>query len=332
MRFFGQVVKKKGTFGPPPPQKRTFWLITEKPSFGNLGFFFFSFFLLSFSIFSFFPFCPFFIFSTFVLFIFCFFVLVFSGGFKGQVRWPEGPPHLAPKPSLSVLLCFCFSFCFWGFLDLVLFFLCFPFLLLEDKNLLFRLKKPFVFIFSVSLCFSLAFCLTSPFHSLSLYLLFLSFFFLFCFLLLAYFCLFVSLPCFFASVSWKEQHQYIKLENLFFFNSFCLGGLLSCFLFRIPCSYLCFSLMLSCVSCSTSQSFSFKKTLIVGQDSREALQQNTFLNNLCFAKCKKILFLAIFAKIWFMFKKHCKTRYSQHILKSKKRKTKTFWDVITGSR
>ena len=45
--------------------------------------------------------------------LFFWFLFVFFGGFKGQVRWPKGPPRLALKPSLFVLLCFCFvSVCF----------------------------------------------------------------------------------------------------------------------------------------------------------------------------------------------------------------------------
>ena len=57
-----------------------------------------------------------------VVVFFC--VFCFFGGFKGQVRWPKGPPHLGPKPLLIVLclfficfLCFLFFFCFlfWCF-------------------------------------------------------------------------------------------------------------------------------------------------------------------------------------------------------------------------
>ena len=37
-------------------------------------------------------------------FVFCFlFVFAFCGVFKGQVRWPEGPPHLALNPPFFVL-------------------------------------------------------------------------------------------------------------------------------------------------------------------------------------------------------------------------------------
>ena len=44
-------------------------------------------------------------FSCFFSFCFCFFVF-----FKGQVRWPEGPPHLALNPPYLFLFCFCFFF------------------------------------------------------------------------------------------------------------------------------------------------------------------------------------------------------------------------------
>ena len=46
----------------------------------------------------------FYLFSFFCfLFVFC----LFFGGFKGQVRWPKGPPHLALNP--PYFICFCFS-------------------------------------------------------------------------------------------------------------------------------------------------------------------------------------------------------------------------------
>ena len=61
----------------------------------------------------------------FFLFFCCLFLLVFVflfcffGGFKGQVRWPKGPPHLALNPPhLFIYFLFCFFF-------LCLFFICF---------------------------------------------------------------------------------------------------------------------------------------------------------------------------------------------------------------
>ena len=71
----------------------------------------------------------------FVLFfslVFCFFVclvffVLFFGGFKGQVRWPKGPPHLALNPPYFLVFVFvcCFFFClfFLVFVFLFLFFL-----------------------------------------------------------------------------------------------------------------------------------------------------------------------------------------------------------------
>ena len=54
-------------------------------------------------------------------FCLCFvsFVVVLLGGFKGQVRWSKGPPHLALNPPY-----FCFCFCFF---DLVFLFFVFAF-------------------------------------------------------------------------------------------------------------------------------------------------------------------------------------------------------------
>ena len=60
-------------------------------------------------------FFPFFV----VLVVFCFFVcFLFLGGFKGQVRWPKGPPHLALNPPY-----FCFCFLCFGFVFAFCFFL-----------------------------------------------------------------------------------------------------------------------------------------------------------------------------------------------------------------
>ena len=83
------------------PKKRKIWLITEKLIFG----YFCCFFLASF-------FSCFFFFS-FVFFVSFFVFVFFFGGFKGQVRWPEGPPHLALNPPSFF---FCFFGCFFCFL------------------------------------------------------------------------------------------------------------------------------------------------------------------------------------------------------------------------
>ena len=46
-------------------------------------------------------------------FCFFFFLVFFVGGFKGQVRWPKGPPHLALNP--PYFFCFVFAFLFFVF-------------------------------------------------------------------------------------------------------------------------------------------------------------------------------------------------------------------------
>ena len=55
-------------------------------------------------------------------FVFLVFFLCFFGGCKGQVRWPEGPPHLALNPPYLFFLFFWFFVlfffvvvCFGGF-------------------------------------------------------------------------------------------------------------------------------------------------------------------------------------------------------------------------
>ena len=85
------------------PKKKKIWLITEKLIFEYFWFFlFFSFFF-------------FFVFFHVLLFF------VFFGGFKGHVRWPKGPPHLALNPPylffFLFLFCFCFFVSFYVFLE-----------------------------------------------------------------------------------------------------------------------------------------------------------------------------------------------------------------------
>ena len=79
VRVFWAKLSKKAIFWTPPQKKRKFWLITEKLIF-------------------FWYFCVVLLFLSFFVcffFVFCFFLFfcVFFWGFKGQVRWPEGPLH-----------------------------------------------------------------------------------------------------------------------------------------------------------------------------------------------------------------------------------------------
>ena len=197
--FWGRAFWAKfSNFGTPKIKNRKFWLIAEKLVFGYFCCFLFLFFLF--------------------LVLFC--CLSFGGGFKGQVRWPKGPPHLALNPPyflgvfvfvflvslfLFLLFCFCFfeglgpsevafgpphltlnphkSSCFFVIFFLFVFsFLC---LLLIEK-LFGPQKGHFCLFFRVSPSFSLVVFLTL-FHFLFLCLSLLPFFrpsffsFLFCF-------------------------------------------------------------------------------------------------------------------------------------------------------
>ena len=206
VRVFWAKLSKMGILG--PKNNREFWRITQK------------------SCFAIFICCNFFI-SFF--FVFCF-VYSFFGGrrFKGQVRWPKGPSHLATNPLLFFWVSFVL-FSFW-FVSFVVF----------RKNLCFLWKKGISFFFSVSFGFSLV-CFSLPrFHSLflclSLSLLFFSSILIFlhiCFILFPLF--FALFLCFFALFlcfcSWKEQHQ-----NIIFYQSFQFFGFLSFLVFQIPFS------------------------------------------------------------------------------------------------
>ena len=96
-------------------------------------------------------------FLVFVFFVFCCFV--FFGGFKGQVRWPKGPPHLALNPPYFFLFFFCFCF-----------FLCFPlFVFSIDKKTCFPPKKRSFFVYFQCLpLFLFSLFWASPLCSLSL--------------------------------------------------------------------------------------------------------------------------------------------------------------------
>ena len=156
---------------------------------------------------------------------------------------------LGPKPSLFiffVFFCFFFGFCFWLFNT--------------EKNPCFSPRKGhFLFIFSVSLSFSL-----SPFGppsfsvSLSQSLFFLLFFLssflsLFC---LSFGSLFLSL-FFFLSLSsllFFHGRNNIKILNCKFFvclKSFLFFKFPAFFLFQVPFSYLSSFLILSYVFCPT---------------------------------------------------------------------------------
>ena len=78
------------------------------------------------------------------------FLFLFFGGFKGQVRWPKGPPHLALNPPYLFFFAF---FCFP---------LPFLYLLFNRKTLFFPLKKANFAYLSVFPFVSLLPCLGLP--------------------------------------------------------------------------------------------------------------------------------------------------------------------------
>ena len=220
VRAFWAKLSKKGNFAHPPEKKN--WLITEKLFFG---------------IFFCVCVCVCVCFSLFFFFLFLGFLGgCFFGGFEGQVRWPQGLPHLAPNPHLFVFFWFfCWVFFVGGFKGqvkwpegpphlalnppylLFLFYwggLFFPFfsLLFNTKKLFSPGKGHFCLFLSLSLCFSLAFLGLPSFQFLFLclspvILLSSSFLSFFCFILVPSFCLFLSFCFLLAFVSWKEQHQ-----------------------------------------------------------------------------------------------------------------------------
>ena len=176
---------------------------------------------------------------------FCF--CVFFGGFKGQVRWPEGPPHLALNPPyFFFFLCF-FFFCFFCFVFFVFcwrvfwpegpphlalnppyfwfcFFLVFCFLVFfhTKKNLVFPLEKGIFWLFSVFLFLSPLAFFDLPlflflFPCLSLF--FFSFFIPSCLcFLLSFGSLFGSLSLFFFLLwSFFHERNNIKIFNCKFF-------------------------------------------------------------------------------------------------------------------
>ena len=179
-------------------------------------------------------------------------------------------------------------------------------------------KGHFLLIFSVSLSFSLSFFgPPSSSVSLSLSLSFLLFFlssflsFLFAFFLVPCFCLFLSFSFFFACVSWKDQHKNIKLQVLS--SSIFSLFLVSCLFFQVPFSYLCYSLILSYVFCSTSWFFISKQTTLkkkfLGQ--KGGCNKTGFLSTCVLQNVKSYRFFCVpfWGKFRLMFEKHYKNWY-----------------------
>ena len=187
-------------------------------------------------------------------------------------------------------------------------------------------KEGYVCLFAkVSLCFSLAFFDSPPSLSLSLSLslyiyiyIFLSSFVVFFLSLFSVFAFFLfACIVFFASPSWKEQVQSTGTES-------CLSSILSdvfiscvsCFVFHIPFSYLCFCLSWAVFSFN-SQVCVKKKPPILDEFGGCNM---TFFWSLVFL-CDKLSFWG--AQIWAIFWWRLEITVNiciQHISKSKKGK------------
>ena len=129
--------------------------------------------------------------SLFLFFVFCSlfcFFCFFLGGFKGQVRWPKGPPHLALNPPYLFWLFFCFVF-FVGFVF---------WLLNTGKNLVFPPEKGIFCLFSVFFFLSPLAILGLP---LFLFLFLCLSFFFFSFFLRSCLCFLLSFGSLFGSLS-----------------------------------------------------------------------------------------------------------------------------------
>ena len=228
---------------------------------------------------------------------------------------------------------------FWGgFFFFVFCFCCFFvlfFWLFNTKNLVFSPRKGhFLFIFSVSLSFSLSlFWPPSVCVSLSLSLFFLLFFlssFLSLFLL-SYGSLFLSLSFFFFLLCFsfmKGTTSKKSIASFFFIN--ILSFLVSCLLFfQVSFSYLCYFLILSYVFYSTSRFLVSKQTAKKKQIflvKRGVATKRFFFINLCFAKCEKLSFFwcPFFGQILGDVQKRYKNGYLSTFLKAKKWKKRPF--------
>ena len=171
------------------------------------------------------------------LFVFFFVFFLFFEGFKGQLRWPEGPPHLALNP----------PYLFLGFVSV---FLSFPVLI---ENPVFPLKRAFLFSFECLTLFLLCLFGSSPFltfyFSVSLFVF--SFFLPSClsfllsfgssFLSLSFF-LFLFLLCFCFMKRTTSKYSITVFGSSIL--SLCFG-FLSSFFCQIPFPYLWFFLTLS---------------------------------------------------------------------------------------
>ena len=120
----------------------------------------------------------------------------------------------------------------------------------------------------------------------------------------------------------------------FFINIFSFFGFLSCFLFEISFSYLCFFpdfefcflfniIVLGFKNPSCKTQFISKKWLC---------NITFFFINLCFAKCEKLSFFwgAFFCNFLVVFEKHYKIGILAHFSKQTFTKKWHFWKLLSG--
>ena len=226
---------------------------------------------------------------------------------------------LGPKPSLFIIISIIFNLsCFF------LSFLCF----LIQKKTVFPWKGIFCLFLSVSHCFSLAFFGLPLFQFLFLRLsLDLVLFLPSCLSIsLSFGSLFLSLSFLFYLLCFcfmKGTTSEYKIAKFFFINTFSLFGILSCFFFQIPFSYLCFFLILIYVFLFNINVFGFKKAQVEHTSfwsKGGVATKRCFFMSLCFANCEKLSFWGghLFGKFWLMFKKNTIKLVFQHILKKTK--------------
>ena len=280
--------------------------------------------------------CFFFFFFFFVFFcMFCCF-LCFFGGFKGHVRWPEGPPHLALNPPY---LFFLFVLFFFGFFLV-------PFLslghLIGPKTLFFLFVKKFflsAFLFFIfeclpfflhslfwpppfSLFLSLSFSLFWASFSFFLSSSFLSFFFAsfgFLFLSLSFFW-FLLCFCFMKGTTSKYS-----ITKFLFINPFSFL-LVSSLLFSFKSPFLIFVFFPAFKFCFFNINVFLKKckfkkkTPIFGQEG--GCNITVFFYQPVFCKMWKVIVFggAFFANFCCFQKKHYKIGILAHFSKQKLQK------------
>ena len=286
-----------------------------------------------------------FFFSFFVCFsFFCFF-----GGFKGQVRWPKGPPHLALNPAF-----FCFSFCFFGgfkgqvrwpkgpphlalnppyflfFFCFYVFFSCFPFFAFNREKLCLSPKDGhFCLFLSVSLCFALAFFWASSFSIFSLCasLLFFAFFpsFLFSHFCIWFLLFFFCFVCFF--VSSCSSVLFSCLLSSFVLNH-NIGFIFLCIFFLVVVVVFCFScfgILLFFWFLETSPKTSLKKMEIPKTAKMKMQKKRTFLTRAVrtVVSTNRVFFFSCF----YNFCTFCCKHYKSMGFSPKKQKNNKFLEV-----